>query len=246
MTSYHGGKQRIGKKLSDIIIEESIQISEEEEWSIKGYCEPFCGMLGVYQHITDNDDFKKIKYKAGDNNKSVIMMWKKAQNGWKPPIRVSEKRYNQLKNGKDSAEKGYVGHQYGFGGKYFKGYAPKYGKTIDSSDASNKVVKIAKKLKDVSFSHGLYTQYSNLKDYVIYCDPPYNSTEKHYTSDSFNNKDFYEWCRYMSEHNIVFLSEYKAPKDFTEIWSSTSKLTGVSKSQGKHKSKSRTEKLYVI
>jgi hypothetical protein len=117
-------------------------------------------MLGVYQHIDFCNSTKKFKFKAGDNNKSVIMMWEKAQTGWNPPTTVTEDEYNQLKNEKDSsAEKGYVGHQYGFGGKYFKGYAPKYGKTVDSSSASSKVVKIAKKLKlnSVSFSHGLYT-----------------------------------------------------------------------------------------
>jgi hypothetical protein len=45
MTTYHGGKQRIGKKIAQIIVEESVDMSEEEGWNIKGYCEPFCGML---------------------------------------------------------------------------------------------------------------------------------------------------------------------------------------------------------
>ena len=53
MTSYHGGKQKIGKKIANIIYEESILIEEETGFKIKGYCEPFCGMLGVYQHIPE-------------------------------------------------------------------------------------------------------------------------------------------------------------------------------------------------
>lgn len=262
MTSYHGGKQRIGKKLAQIIVEESVDISEDEGFNIKGYCEPFCGMLGVYQHIPElyeKEDLIRLKYKAGDTNKSVIMMWEEAQKGWKPPKKVSEKRYNYVRDASDSAEKGYVGHQYGFGGKYFKGYAPKYGKTIDSTNASSKVVKIADNLSDVSFSHGSYTQYSNLKNYVIYCDPPYGYTEQHYrnsvtsskakdnsSQSQFDNEKFHDWCRHMSKNNIVFISEYTAPKDFKQIWSNTSKLTGVSKSEGKHNSKIRTEKLYML
>ena len=42
MTSYHGGKQRIGEKLAQVIVEESLEISEDEVWTIQGYCEPFC------------------------------------------------------------------------------------------------------------------------------------------------------------------------------------------------------------
>ena len=51
MTTYHGGKQRIGKTLAQIFVEESIGIEGEYDFKIKGYCEPFCGMLGVYQYI---------------------------------------------------------------------------------------------------------------------------------------------------------------------------------------------------
>jgi site-specific DNA-adenine methylase len=99
MTSYHGGKQKIGKELAKIIYETSLEISEDENFKIKGYCEPFCGMLGVYKHIPElfKDNKPKLKYKAGDMNKSVIMMWKAAQKGWKPPTSCSEEHYNELK-----------------------------------------------------------------------------------------------------------------------------------------------------
>jgi hypothetical protein len=53
MTAFHGGKQRIGRQLSEVIYKESIDISERESFDINGYCEPFCGMLGVYQHLPD-------------------------------------------------------------------------------------------------------------------------------------------------------------------------------------------------
>ena len=74
MTCYNGGKQRIGKRLSAIISEESLDIEDEYDFAIKGYCEPFCGMLGVYQHIPElfDNHVPKLKYKAGDINKSVL------------------------------------------------------------------------------------------------------------------------------------------------------------------------------
>lgn len=50
----------------------------------------------------------------------------------------------------------------------------------------------------------------------------------------------------MSKENIVFVSEYSNPDNFKQIWEHTSKLTGVSKSEDKHKTKIRTERLYIV
>ena len=259
MCSYHGGKQRIGKRLSSIIADESLDIEDEYDFKIKGYCEPFCGMLGVYKHIPDLfDDHKpKLKYKAGDINKSVIKMWQKAQKGWKPPITSSESEYDRLKNSKDSAIRGYIGHQYSFGGQFFNGYAPKYNKTTDSTKASQSVIDISKTLNDVQFSFGSYTQYSKLKSYIIYCDPPYDNTVSRYYKNAspkgreafsdrkltFESEKFWIWCRKMSKDNIVFVSSYTAPKDFEEIFSSSHKLTGIS---ANNNDKKRIEKLFLI
>jgi DNA adenine methylase len=244
MTAYHGGKQKIGKKLASIIHKESIDISEEEGFQIKGYCEPFCGMLGVYQHIPElfDNEGLKLEYKAGDTNTSVILMWKAVQQGWIPPSKVSEKEYNILKNAPDSAKKGYVAHQYSFWGQYFKGYAPKYGHPSDSSPAVKRVTNIAKKVSNVSFSAKPYTEYSKLKNYVIYCDPPYNNREQWYKG-CFDSEKFYEWCREMSENNIVFASDYNAPDDFEKIWSKDVKITGL---QVKGAYVPRTENLYLV
>jgi site-specific DNA-adenine methylase len=247
MTSYHGGKQRIGKKLSKVIYDESIDISEYEGWDIKGYCEPFCGMMGVYKHIPEmfNTYRPKLTYKAGDINKSVVMMWKESQKGWKPPKIVSERKYNLLKSGPDSADKGYVGHQYSFGGQFFNGYAPKYGKNIDSTYASNNVESIAKKLENVIIYNKPYTYFSNLKGYIIYCDPPYEKTNSRYyeshKKNSFNSIEFWKWCRNMAKHNIVFVSSYNSPKGIDEIFSSSHKMTGINTNN-----KNRTEKLYIV
>ena len=251
MTCYNGGKQRIGKKLADIIYDESLDIEDDYDFTIKGYCEPFCGMLGVYQHIPELfDDHKpKLNYKAGDINKSVIKMWQASQKGWKPPTLVNEGEFNRLKKSTiDSAAKGYIGHQYSYGGQYFEGYSPKYGKSQDTSVQSERVCNIAKKLKNVTFNPGIYTQYSNLKGYVIYCDPPYpNTYYKHYNSGSdgkveFDHDNFWSWCRKMSKDNIIFVSSYTAPKDFEKIFSSSHRLTGANVGE----KKKRIEKLFLI
>ena len=244
MTSYHGGKQRIGAQIAEIIGMIASYLETEKEQEFIGYCEPFCGMLGVYKHIPDylGDD---CLYFAGDTNKNVIAMWKQAQKGWKPPSFVSESQYNTLKKGKVSALAGYAGHQYSYMGETFMGYAPKYGKNPDSSKASKNVVEIAKKLKQAKFSAGSYKQYGRLKGFIIYCDPPYESTSIRYKDkDSFCISDFYDWCRCMSQENLVIVSGYTAPSDFTEIWSSSHKLTGNLTLTSKNKK--RVEKLYIV
>lgn len=131
---------------------------------VRGYCEPFCGMLGVYQHIPDllGD---KLQYLAGDSNCSVIKMWQRAQKGWIPPIReVSKQEFLRLAgNGKSTAvEKGYIGHFYGYRGKYFKPYKEKKNKKSRIKTAE-KVSDIALGLSEVTFTCGEYTQFSNLK-----------------------------------------------------------------------------------
>jgi len=246
MTAYHGGKQRLGKKLAEIIVNISLDIAEEEDFNIKGYCEPFCGMLGVYRYIPEmfeGEDLYNLRYVAGDTNESVIKMWKSAKKGWKPPTKTTEKEYTKLKNSKNSsALKGYIGHQYSYGGSWFNGYAPKYGKTIDSSKASEKIQHISKCLNDVKFTYGDYQQFTRLKGFIIYCDPPYVNTNDKYISNNFEINEFWNWCNYMSQTNIIFVSSYQAPKGIQTIFESSHLLTGGQKM----KSKKRIEKLYLL
>lgn len=217
MTSYHGGKQRIGKELADIIHKESIDIN------IKGYCEPFCGMLGVYQHISSRFS-NEIHYKAGDINESVIKMWCASQNGWEPPTSCNKQKFFELKNnGESTAEKGFVGHLWSFRSIYFGGYADHI-TTNRIKNTANKVKKIATDLKEVEFTYGSYDQFSKLKGYVIYCDPPYTDTRQNYTDENghivgFDTEKFWEWCSMMSENNIVFVSEYNQISNARLIYS---------------------------
>lgn len=244
MTSFHGGKQRIGKELAEVIN----TISKDSNMPIKGYCEPFCGMLGVYQHIPKLYINKSINYIANDINKSTVMMWEDAQQGWEPPTTTTEEEYQILKISEDCGIKGYIGHQYSFGGQFFNGYAPKYGKNINSTRASKNVVRIAKELKNVEFYNESYECFSDLKGYVIYCDPPYEKSlcrfyaNNNETKLKFDSNAFYDWCREMSKDNIVIISSYTAPDDFDCIWTKDVKLVG---RYGNGGFVERTEKLYI-
>ena len=235
MTSYSGGKQRIGKKIANCIQD---FVKDEK---IIGYCEPFCGMLSIYHHMVNKD----IDYLAGDLSENIVLFWKAVQNGWEPPTKVSEEEYNFYKKSKNSAMKCFVGHQYGFSGSFFGGYAPKYGKTIDSNSACNRIQKIKDKINNVKFTCDSYDSFSGLEGYIIYCDPPYNNTKCWY-GKTFDNDKFWQWCRNMSMKNFVFISEYNAPNDFTSIWQKTNKLTGLSGKNNIKTSRVRTEQIFVF
>lgn len=210
MTSYHGGKQRIGEQISQIISNIATDLEKKNGKKFKGYCEPFCGMCGVYEYIPKHFD-NKLKFKAGDLNKSVIEMWSSLQDGWNPPTQCSEQRFEKLKGTSFSApEKGFIGHACAFRGIYFSKF--KYSNAIKHS--AKRVKKMANILKNVNFKHGSYKQFSNLKNFIIYCDPPYYDTNCRYYNEDliqqhFDHIEFYNWVEKMSKHNLVFISEYK-------------------------------------
>jgi DNA adenine methylase len=95
----------------------------------------------------------------------------------------------------------------------------------------------------VKFKHCDYRQFSNLSGYVIYCDPPYENSKCEYNSD-FDNKQFWDWCDLMSKCNIIFISNYKAPKGTHVIYSKVYKITGDSNRM--KKGNKRIEKLYLM
>ena len=209
MTSYHGGKQRIGKKIAHKIYDIATDIEKETGVAFKGYCEPFCGMCGVYQHIPElfEDHKPKLKYKAGDANKSVILMWQEVQKGWIPPTSCSREKFEQLKgNGESSAEKGFLGHACSFRGKYFANYYPERSMKI-----TNKVEDMSSKLSLVKFTDGDYDQFSKIRGYIVYCDPPYKTNSYYYTENHkykhFDHDKFYQWVEKMACNNLVFISE---------------------------------------
>lgn len=247
MTSYHGGKQKIGKKLAEIIY----YISSSSSIPFKGYCEPFVGMCGVYQYIPEYFKKSNLSYKAGDQNKSLILMWDNVINkAWKPPTKIYTKEEYELlrSDSNSSALKGFIGHAYSFGGQYFIGYRRSYSNDNDSRfiKSAEKILEIGEKLKNVKFKHGSYEQFSKLKNYIIYCDPPYQKDSRYYDEKGsllkFDYDKFWNWCKTMAKNNMVFVSEYKVPKD-DKIKLVFSKPVINTKKGVKHKN---NEKLYLI
>jgi site-specific DNA-adenine methylase len=216
MTKYHGGKKRLADRISKSI--NDFMKKKFEDYHISGYCEPFFGMGSVMRKIIPLLGENK-KYLGGDYNKSVILMWKGIQQGWKPNIKkMTKKNFNKLKsNGIASREKGFIGHFNTFMGVYFASWD----NTITDRKkhtAIKRIVDTKKDIKLIKFSHGSYDQFSKLKDYIIYCDPPYEIVSRYYAEDGtllkFDNAKFWRWCEKMSKNNYVFVTEYSYPPKY--------------------------------
>jgi site-specific DNA-adenine methylase len=188
MTYFLGGKKRIGKEISNYIYDISTSVENETDFIIKGYCEPFCGMMGVYQHIPDlfKEHKPKLKYKGGDRNPYIIKLWKGLQKGFQPPTKCTKKEYYELKEKKDNSLKGiFLGFAASIRGIFRSTYLER-----NIEGQANECKKIAKKIKDVHLYTGEYTIFSDLKGYIIYCDPPYKGSVSPYSIGEIYNTKF--------------------------------------------------------
>ena len=183
--------------------------------------------------MKDKMDGNAISKKARN---SSIELLKYVRDGGELPSEVSKELYDEVRRNKnnDKYDKwfiGAIGYLASYNGRYFDGG---YAKTIITKtgairnyydEAKRNLENQSKYLQGIDFIYGEYTQFSNISNSLIYCDPPYKDTKQYNTSKNFNHDMFWEWCRTMNENNIVIISEEKAPKDFICIWEQNVKRT---------------------
>jgi len=229
---YLGGKKRFGKEISDILK------SYAPPDKYPTYIEPFCGCLSITVHMVDD-----YKTHISDVQKDLILLWKEMKSGkFKYPQTVSKRKWVYYKNKPPSATRAFVGFGCSFGGKWFSSYAGDYCKANAdyckrTRDSLKKMEKSIKKINRIYCKS--YDKWET-KGCLIYCDPPYENTNKYYAVDKFDSKKFWDNVRRWSKHNIVIVSEFKAPKDFVCIWSKD-KVTN----WGENKPCKITEKLFI-
>lgn len=232
-----GSKQRLAKDIAPII-NEFIQ-----KYNINTYIEPFVGGANMIEHINCKN---KI---ASDNNEYLIAMWNDLQSGWQPPETMSREMYNDIKDNKDEYAKALVaiaGFCATYNAKWFGGYAGIVKTKINTyrnyyDEAIRNIQNQLLNLMDVKFIHADYTYFTDYKDCLIYCDPPYQGTTQYGTSKDFDYDKFWDWIRLMSKNNIVLVSEYNAPEDFKCVYEKTLTTT-----LDKNSRKQDTEKLFII
>lgn len=143
-----------------------------------------------------------------------------------------------------------IGYCASYGGRYFDGgFArnsrndDRNGSTVKYASNLNNLKKQAPNLKDISFYCVDYKEYLKvgIKNALIYCDPPYKNT-KQYNKQNINYEEFYDFCREMSKDNMVVISEYSMPEDFTCIWQ---KERNVLQKSDRVKGDKAIEKLFI-
>lgn len=240
---YMGSKSRIAKHIVPII-QKYI-----DETNCKYYLEPFVGGANVIDKI-------KCETKIGtDKNKYLIALLQRAQSGEPLYDVVPRELYVEARtafnNGDNTKfadwEMGNIGFLASFNGRWFDGGYAKSGYTANGifrdyyREAKDNLLTQAPNLRDITFSCKDYTYYNevNLKDFVIYIDPPYQGTKQYANATKFNYDEFWQTMRKWSKNNIVLISEESAPDDFECIWEQ--EISRTIKPNGKGKS---TEKLF--
>ena len=237
---YVGGKNKLSKDLAPII---QSYITE----GTKGYLEPFVGGANMIDKIKHHN-------KIGcDIHKELIALLQYAQENELPDT-ITEDEYTTVKNNRSDYEEWYVGlvgFCGSFGAKYFRGFARRYNKDGTLFDVPRQAINSLRRqsrldnFKNIKFTNNNFLDLpkDKIKGYVIYCDIPYKGTTK-YKTEEFPYEEFYEWCKEMSIHNTVLISEYNMPDDFECIWEKELK-TSLGSGVNKDSDRNRIERLYT-
>lgn len=218
-----------GRIVNDIlpIIQQRI-----EDYNIKTYIEPFCGGCNVIDKVVCD---KKI---ASDNHKYLIAMFQNLDKIHTLPEFITKEHYSEVRDCFNEGEIyfpdwyiGAIGFLASYNGRFFDGgYAglvnTKAGTVRNYYDeAKRNLIEQIPRLKDIEFQCCDYKQYTGYEDCLFYLDPPYKGVKQYGSSKGFDYKEFWNWCREMSEKNVVLISEHEAPSEFECIWQQEVKRT---------------------
>ena len=205
---YLGSKTRIARFILPILM------ANKPEGGY--YIEPFVGGANIIDKITG----ARI---GADINPYLIAMYQALQNGWWPKAHYTKDEYEVIKANPDAdkALSGYVSTQCTFSnivwGPYVGGrqWCESKGVYRDYQLENWKsLMRQVPFLKGIEFTCAPYYDLELPTQSLIYCDPPYSDSLDYKTD--FDSERFWQWCRDKSaEGHTVFISEYKAPDDFT-------------------------------
>lgn len=192
---YQGGKSRLAKRIAAHI----------DEVDSRCYVEPFVGGASVLAAVR-----RRPHMVAVDIEEDIINMWKAIQNGWQPPLYVSEDQYRDAKGRPPDAYRAFVAHACSWGAARWGGYA-RGGERNFAAEACRKIDRMRPALDGVEFVCASYDELFVCHGSVIYCDPPYAGT-KAYSGKVFDHERFWRWCDEAVSHDCtVFVSELQAP-----------------------------------
>ena len=224
---YMGSKSRIAKYIVPIIHDKM------KEHNLHTYVEPFVGGGNVIDKVVAD---RKI---GCDKQRYLIALYRNLDKIGNLPDFITKEHYSEVRTcfneNLDTFEDWYigaVGFLASYNGRFFDGgYAgivnTKAGTTRNYyAEAKRNLEKQIDSLCDIEWKCGGYrATCSDYEGCLIYCDPPYQGTKQYGISRDFNYDEFWDWCREMSERNVVLISEYTARDDFGIVWEMPIKRT---------------------
>ena len=204
---YMGSKRRIAKYILPIMLEEA------HRKGITTWVEPFVGGANMIDKVPSSFNRIGIDY----NPHTIAALIAIRDHVDELPTTVTEEYFKSLKNTKPSPITSWIRIACAYGGLFGNGIARGGVGRNYSKEAVNNALKQSPLIQGVEFISGSYDEYSYFENCLIYCDPPYEGTTS-YKTGVFDHSKFWDWCRVMSEKNLVFISEYNAPSDFDCIW----------------------------
>ena len=233
--SYVGGKARGASHI--------LAVLNHPRYDGYDYLEPFVGYAHVLHRVRN-----KRSYAASDANPLVASLLRGVQRGEAlPPI--TRARYAQLKAAVFDAsfERAVAAYQWSFNGKEFGGYVHHYTRpngAVDDIPASRArhyaTLRASPAFQASTLTHADYRAHRP-SQCLVYCDPPYQHTTGYRGTAPFDHARFWETMRDWSRDNVVLVSEYTAPPD----WSCLAHKPKPSCLAGGHKQTPRIERLFV-
>lgn len=222
-----GSKSRIAQHIVPIIRQKMA------EHNIHTYVEPFVGGANVIDKIS-------AERRVGcDKQKYLIALYQNLDKIGNLPDFVTKEHYSEVRDcynrnlgNFEDWYVGAIGFLASYNGRFFDGgYAglvnTKAGKVRNYyAEAKRNLESQIESLQGIEWKSGDYrVTCSNYEGCLIYCDPPYFGTKQYGSSQDFYHDEFWDWCREMSERNIVLVSEHSARDDFEAIWEMPVKRT---------------------
>jgi DNA adenine methylase len=205
---YMDSKNRIAKHILPIML------SAANERGIITWVEPFVGGANMIDKVPSS--FTRFGVDLNPHKIAALIAIRDMVSDL--PDSLTETEYKNLKGTPPSPTSSWLRFVASFGGKFENGYARENGsneKTFVGYGKRN-AQKQSPNIQGVDFICSSYEELSPV-NCLIYCDPPYRGTTG-YKTGNFDHDKFWDWCREVSKRNVVFISEYNAPEDFTCIW----------------------------
>lgn len=204
---YMGSKNRISKHILPIMLRER----KPDQW----WVEPFVGGGNMIDKV-------KGKRLGSDINpyviEALISIRDHVSDLPKNKKEFTENDYMKLKDSDVYKYKGYAGFSFSYGAKWLGGWRRDNSNKRDYVNESYRnALKQSSLIQGVEFLNKDYLYLKIPDNSLIYCDPPYKGTTGY--RKNFDHERFWQWCRDMANcGNVIFISEYNAPKDFKCVW----------------------------